>query len=74
MTARENIIAENLISEKEVAKRTSTSARTWQGYRMRGCGPKFIRLSGRCVRYRWSDVATWLDSCARTPTIEQGGV
>lgn len=30
--------------------------------RYTGKGPRFIKISGRGVRYRWSDVREWLDS------------
>lgn len=33
-----------------------------------GHGPKFIRVTGRQIRYRWEDIETWLDSqtCIRS--------
>lgn len=36
--------------------------------RYRGTGPKFIRVGGRRVLYRWSDVRAYLDAntCQRT--------
>ncbi|BCO41341.1 hypothetical protein MINTM001_24800 [Mycobacterium paraintracellulare] len=30
--------------------------------RYRGTGPKFIKVGGRRVRYRWSDVYAYLDA------------
>ncbi|HEY8270755.1 MAG TPA: hypothetical protein VIG33_07680 [Pseudobdellovibrionaceae bacterium] len=50
------------ISTKEVAKRTGTSSRFWDGYRSKGGGPNFVKISARCVRYRWGDVLDWLAS------------
>lgn len=34
---------------------------TLRNWRYRGIGPKWKRLEGRSVRYRWSDVESWLD-------------
>jgi predicted DNA-binding transcriptional regulator AlpA len=62
---------EVFLSEKEVSIRTGTSPRTWQAYRVRGIGPKYIRLSSRCIRYKWSDVVEWLESNKRSSTSEQ---
>lgn len=36
------------------------SERTLEGWRHRGCGPPFIRVSPRAVRYRRRDVERWL--------------
>lgn len=27
-----------------------------------GHGPRFIRVTGRQIRYRWEDIEAWLDS------------
>ena len=62
---------EILLSEKELARRTGTSHRTWAAYRCRGVGPKFIRLSSRCIRYKLSDVNDFLEINKRSSTTEQ---
>jgi predicted DNA-binding transcriptional regulator AlpA len=36
--------------------------------RYAGRGPKFIKITGRQVRYRWADVEAWLDQRSRTQT------
>lgn len=36
--------------------------------RYMGTGPKFIKITGRAVRYRWADVEAWLDSQTQTRT------
>ena len=33
-------------------------------WRMKGIGPKFIKLENGNVRYRWSDIDAWLDAQA----------
>jgi hypothetical protein len=37
------------------------SPRTFQRWRQRGCGPKFMRI-GNQIRYAESDLKTWLAS------------
>lgn len=41
--------------------------------RYRGNGPKFIKLGGKQVRYRESDVQAWLDQQTRDRTPANGG-
>jgi len=36
--------------------------------RYAGTGPKFVKITGRQVRYRWSDIEEWLDSRTRNRT------
>lgn len=50
-----------LLSQRQVALRLGVSARTIEGWRARGVGPPFLRLSARAVRYRSSDLEQWLD-------------
>lgn len=50
-----------LIDETELARRTGTSTRTWQAYRVRKYGPPYIRISARCIRYDWRKVVIWLE-------------
>jgi|GEM_PF-5584729 predicted DNA-binding transcriptional regulator AlpA len=42
---------ENLLNEKQVGEKIGVSQRTLQQWRLCGRGPKFARISGRCVRY-----------------------
>ena len=62
-----------LLSEKEVARLTGFSVRTLQGWRWRGTGPLFIRVSARCIRYRRQDVERWLEQRLRSSTSDPGG-
>lgn len=57
------------VSERELTERTSTSPRMWQSLRERGGGPPFVRLSARCVRYKWGDVERWLEERTRVNTV-----
>ena len=53
-----------LLDENAVAARLGLSVRTLRNWRVRGVGPRFIRLSRRAVRYAQADVDAWL--AART--------
>ena len=61
-----------LLSQRQVAVRLGASARTIEGWRARGVGPPFLRLSTRAVRYRSSDLEQWLDQrrVAGNPGLE----
>ncbi|MGH7308766.1 MAG: helix-turn-helix transcriptional regulator [Candidatus Rokuibacteriota bacterium] len=50
-----------LLSQRQVALRLGISTRTLEGWRARGVGPPFLRLSARAVRYRSVDLEQWLD-------------
>ena len=50
----------NLLTTDEVAEFLGVSPRTIEDWRRRGGGPRFIRLRGRAVRYRPSELARWL--------------
>ena len=53
-------MTEHLLTQEEAAQLLSVKSRTLEGWRMRGGGPKFVRLSARCVRYRPSDLQAWV--------------
>lgn len=59
---------DQLVSEKDLERYTILTRRFWQERRRTGEGPVFIKLSYRCVRYRWGDVLKWLDQRKCTNT------
>jgi predicted DNA-binding transcriptional regulator AlpA len=50
----------HLMSAKQVAAATGMTERWLQLRRTEGDGPKFIRISPKCVRYRLPDVEQWI--------------
>lgn len=50
-----------LATPGELADYTGGSVQTLAVWRMKGIGPKFIKM-GRHVRYRWADIEAWLDA------------
>ena len=61
---------EALIPEKRAAEFLGLSIKTLQKRRVTGDGPRYIRVSSRCVRYRRCDLITWANGLARTSTSE----
>ena len=64
----EAVESDPLLDTNQVARILGYRPRTLEGMRSRGDGPPFIRLSPRAVRYRLSDLESWLDSRRRTST------
>ncbi len=61
-----------LINEAEAAKFLNLTARTIQGYRYKGGGPRYVRISPRCVKYRRIDCRDWVEVRMRTSTSDPG--
>ena len=60
-----------VMTEKQVAEYLNLTPRALQDWRYRGCGPAFIRISARCIRYRRSDIDKWLADRVAHNTVEQ---
>lgn len=61
---------EALWRESEAAGYLQQQPRTLQSWRQKGVGPSFLRLSGRSVRYRKSDIDSWLSERLKSSTSE----
>jgi predicted DNA-binding transcriptional regulator AlpA len=57
-----------LLTEKQVASMLSLEPATLRNWRVKGQGPRFVRLSRRAIRYSRVDVGEWLASRARRST------
>jgi predicted DNA-binding transcriptional regulator AlpA len=62
--------ADEYVLTDTLVKRTNLTKRFWENRRNTGDGPPYIRVSGRCVRYRWGDVLNWLEKRKCHSTIE----
>ncbi len=62
----------SLIDEFAMAAFLGLSIRSLQGYRYKGGGPRFVRLSSRCVRYRRIDGREYAEARLRSSTSDQG--
>ncbi len=63
---------QGLISEQPAAVFLDLSKRSLQGFRYRGGGPKVIRISARCVKYRRIDLRRWAEARLRSSTSDAG--
>lgn len=61
-----------LIGEREAARFLNLSVRTLQGFRYRGGGPRYFRLSSRCLKYRRVDCRAWCEVRMRSSTSDPG--
>lgn len=61
---------DRLINEKEAAEFLGYTVRALQNWRIRGGGPKFVKVSARSVRYRFRDLLTWSESLIVSSTSE----
>ena len=65
-----------LYEEGRVAKALRCNVKTLQAWRMRGCGPQYLKI-GRLVRYRGSDIARWMETrlmCSTSSPLPQDAV
>ncbi len=62
-----------LLSEAEAAKLLDLSPRFLQQRRYAGGGPRFVRVSSRCVKYLASELEEWARERLRTSTSDPGG-
>lgn len=61
---------DRLIDETAAADRLGFSIRALQNWRHRGGGPRFVKVSGRSVRYRIRDLNEWVEERIRRSTSE----
>ena len=59
----------NIVNEKAAGRYVGLSHRTMQAKRVRGGGPKYLKL-GYAVRYRICDLDDWLEANQRRSTSE----
>jgi len=62
--------AATVVNETAAAQNLGLAVSTIQKLRLRGGGPKFLKL-GRAVRYRVADLESWLDARVLGSTSEQ---
>ena len=64
----------SLIPETEAAEFLDLTSRTMQAMRQRGGGPRFVRISARCIKYRRVDLKSYADDRLRYSTSDPGQV
>jgi predicted DNA-binding transcriptional regulator AlpA len=64
----ENIM--NLIDQAAAAEYLGVAPKTMAQWRFRGDGPKYVKLSPKCVRYRKSDLEDYTEQRTVAHTTE----
>ncbi len=68
--ARDPDYLDRLINETEAAGFIGYTIRALQGWRVKGGGPKFIKVSARSIRYRRRELIEWAEARLRSHTSE----
>ena len=61
-----------LINEKAAAEYLGLTEHAVQSMRQRGDGPRFIRISSRCIRYTRTLLKAYADARMRSSTSDMG--
>ena len=61
-----------LIPETPAAEYLNVTDRTMQGWRRQGGGPRYVKISSRCIRYRRADLRAWAVARMRKSTSDPG--
>ena len=61
---------ETLLTEQQAAEFLGVKPRTLQKWRATGAGPPFVRLSPRCIRYKYRTLVDWSDDRERLSTSD----
>jgi predicted DNA-binding transcriptional regulator AlpA len=64
---------DRLMDEHEAADLLCYSVRALQNWRHRGGGPRFVKVSGRSIRYRRRDLLEWIDGKTISNTSQFDG-
>ena len=68
--ARDPDYLDRLVNENEAASFIGYTIRALQGWRVKGGGPQFIRVSARSIRYRRRDLIEWAEARLKRTTSE----
>ncbi len=63
---------DGLIDEQAASTFLGLTVRCLQGWRYKGGGPPFVRVSARCIRYRRCELREFADARLRTSTSDSG--
>lgn len=61
-----------LLTTEAAATALGLSPRTLEDYRLRGYGPRFVKISGRAVRYRPAELRRWVAEREVSSTSDPG--
>ncbi len=61
-----------LLRPRDAAAFLGFTTRALEDWRGRGCGPRYVHVSARAVRYRRGDLIAWAASLLRRSTSDTG--
>ncbi|MBF0169455.1 MAG: helix-turn-helix domain-containing protein [Alphaproteobacteria bacterium] len=61
---------DRLLNENDAADFLGYTVRALQNWRVRGGGPRFVKVSARSIRYRMRDLINWIDARTVASTSE----
>lgn len=67
-TARDPDYLDRLVNEGEAALFLGYTVRCLQNWRVRGGGPRFVKVSSRSIRYRRRDLLAWTEQHLQSST------
>jgi len=70
--ARDPDYLDRLLNEVQAAGFLGFSIRALQGWRVKGGGPRFVKIGGKAVRYRRRDLIAFAESNLRANTCDPG--
>jgi len=62
-----------LLDQAQAAEQLGVSKRFLEIRRYVGDGPRFVKISSRCIRYRKADLDEWVETKLRASTSDMGG-
>ncbi|MDE1151039.1 MAG: AlpA family transcriptional regulator [Micavibrio sp.] len=66
----DNRIAERILRLAEVCETTGLSRSTIYAWIAEGSFPRYIRLGGKSVGWRLSDINSWIDKCVAATAVD----
>jgi len=61
---------DQLLNEKQAASILCYTQRALQNWRVRGGGPRYVKVSARSIRYRRRDLTSWVEKRLRAHTSQ----
>lgn len=71
-TDRHTTDPDALLRDDAAAELLGFTTRALADWRRRGCGPRYVRVSARAIRYRRRDLTEWAEALLRTSTSDDG--
>lgn len=63
---------DQLMTEDQAADMICYSKRALQNWRLRGGGPKYVKVSARSIRYQRRDILEWIEARKRLHSADGG--